>query len=110
LLNKLKKRDEFVELYQSGNSISTKGAIIQYMESNIEEPKLGFTASKKVGSAVYRNKAKRRLKAAIIEINHKSPQLFKPKYKYNFIARYSTIERDFQKLIKDIKYALHQIK
>lgn len=113
-LNTLKKRSEFVELQQRGNRISTKGVILEYapiVDKELNElSQFGFTVSGKVGSAVYRNKAKRKLKEAVRLLMKTSPRLFKEDYRYNFIGRFSTIERSFEDLLKDIKYALHQVK
>ncbi len=113
-LNTIKKRDQFVQLRSQGNKISTKGVIVEYMP--IEDKELnelshfGFTVSGKVGSAVYRNKAKRKLKEAVRSLMKNSPKLFKDHYRYNFIGRFSTIERDYSDLLKDLKFALHSVK
>ena len=109
-LNTIKKRQDFVDMSRVGNRVITKGAVVESHNLNSdEEPKLGFTASKKVGKSVYRSKAKRRLKESVRHIYTNNPKLFKSGHHYNFIARYTTIGRDFQSLIKDIKYALHNI-
>ncbi len=111
-LNTIKKRSEFLNLQQKGKRVSTKGVIVEYgpiMDKELNElSHFGFTVSGKVGSAVYRNKAKRKLKEAVRILLKTSPRLFREEYRYNFIGRFSTIERDFEDLLKDIKYALHQ--
>lgn len=113
-LNTIKKRETFLKLQKQGGKIATKGVVIEYMP--IEDFELnelshfGFTVSGKVGSAVYRNKAKRKLKEAVRLLVKTSPKLFKENYRYNFVGRFSSIDRDFDAIIKDIKYALHQIK
>ncbi len=113
-LNTIKKREQFVELQKRGNRIATKGVVIEYgpiLDKELNElSHFGFTVSGKVGSAVYRNKAKRKLKEAVRMLLKTSPKLFREDYRYNFIGRFSTIERDFESLLKDIKYALHQVK
>jgi ribonuclease P protein component len=113
-LNTIKKRSEFLELREKGHRVATKGVVVEYMpildrELN-ELSHYGFTVSGKVGSAVYRNKAKRKLKEAVRVLLKTSPRLFKENYRYNFIGRFSTIDRDLDDLMKDIKYALHQSK
>ncbi len=97
--------DEQVEEAREQRRISAK-EIASYNYS----PEIGFTASKKVGSAVYRNKAKRRLKEAAREILKHNPKLFKKNYKFNIIARHSAIDRSFESLVRDLKYALHNVK
>lgn len=113
-LNTLKKRQEFVEMSRHGSKIATRGVVVECFQIKTEvgeddTARVGFTASKKVGNSVYRNKAKRRLKESVSAVMGKSPKLFKDGYSYNFIARYTTIERPFESLIKDIKYALHNV-
>ncbi len=113
-LNTIKKRSEFLELQQKGSRVATKGVVVEYMpivdKELYEFSHYGFTVSGKVGSAVYRNKAKRKLKEAVRLLMKTSPRLFREQYRYNFIGRFSTIDRDFADLVKDIKYALHQVK
>ncbi len=113
-LNTIKKRSQFLELQKKGGRVSSKGVIVEYgpiTDKELNElSQFGFTVSGKVGSAVYRNRAKRKLKEAVRLLMKTSPKLFKDDYRYNFIGRFSTIERDFEALIKDIKYALHQVK
>lgn len=63
----------------------------------------GFTATKKIGGAVQRNKAKRRLR-------HASRALL-PKYgiagcDYVFIARGATLDVDWQRLLDDMESSL----
>ncbi len=111
-LNTLKKRQDFVDMSRLGKKIAAKAVVVEsnFREENSQEyPRLGFTASKKVGNSVFRNKAKRRLKESVRLVMHQNPKLFREGYDYNFIARYTTINRDFEALVKDVKYALHNV-
>lgn len=112
-LSTLKNRQDFVEMSKEGSKIATRGVVVECFNGadteTFEDPKFGFTASRKVGGSVYRNKAKRRLRESVRHVFDKSPGLFKKGYRYNFIARHSTIERPFENLVKDIKFALHNI-
>lgn len=123
-LRTLKKRRDFILLTKKGNSITTRGLVVQFAKTgDFESEKnlaansnydgfsteVGFTASKKIGSAVYRNKAKRRLKEAARDVLKHNPKLFKREYKYNVIARHAAIDRDFGSLVRDLRYALHNV-
>ena len=68
--------------------------------------RVGFTASRKVGNAVIRNRAKRRLRAAAAEV---LPRLGRPGTDYVLIARAGTSERPFQALIGDLEAALNRV-
>lgn len=63
----------------------------------------GFTATKKIGNAVTRNRAKRRLREAARE---KLPALGRPGHDYVLIARQSTVGRGFKDLLADLETAL----
>jgi ribonuclease P protein component len=67
-----------------------------------ETLRLGFTASKKIGNAVTRNRAKRRLKAAAYAA---LPLLGRPHHDYVLIARAGILTRDFKALKGDIAEA-----
>jgi ribonuclease P protein component len=56
----LKTRKEFLEVYQKGASYRGRYVVLLALSSaGISERKVGFVASKKVGGAVKRNRAKR---------------------------------------------------
>lgn len=65
--------------------------------------RVGFTASRKVGEAVARNRARRRLRAAAAEV---LPELGQPGYDYVLVARAGTLTRRYADLIGDLRAAL----
>lgn len=67
--------------------------------------RLGFTCSKKVGNAVARNRAKRRLKAAAAEV---APELALDGCDYVLIGRAATVDYPFASLLKDMRRAFGQ--
>lgn len=68
---------------------------------------IGFTASKKVGNAVARNRAKRRLRALARTI---MPNLAKPGWDYVLVARKeATAHRLMADMERDLARALQQI-
>lgn len=68
--------------------------------------RVGFTASRKVGNAVIRNRAKRRLRAAAAEVLARHGR---PGTDYVLIARAGTGERPFAALVGDLAAALRQV-
>ncbi len=68
-----------------------------------DECRVGFTATKKVGNAVIRNRAKRRLRAAARLL---LPLYGRPGVDYVFIARNTTGGREWAQLLDDVKSAL----
>jgi ribonuclease P protein component len=67
---------------------------------------VGFTASRKVGNAVRRNRAKRRLRAAAAAI---IPAQGRPGTDYVLIARAETADRPYAALLADLAAALRRI-
>ena len=65
--------------------------------------RVGFTASRKIGNAVARNRAKRRLRAAASQL---LPLLGRGGHDYVLVARASTGTRAFEALLADVTIAL----
>lgn len=69
--------------------------------------RIGYTCSKKIGNAVTRNRAKRRLRALAQEI---MPVAARPGWDYVLVGRpRATIDRDFEALRQDLRMALSRI-
>ncbi len=68
--------------------------------------RVGYTASKKVGGAVERNRARRRLRAVVAKI---IPDHAKPGYDLVLIARKGTLTRPFPKLLDDLVKSLKRL-
>ena len=66
-------------------------------------PRLGITASKKVGNAVYRNRAKRRLRA--LARDHLAPNA-RTGFDYVLVARPATVDAAWDDLQGDLGKAL----
>jgi ribonuclease P protein component len=69
-----------------------------------KEMKLAFVASKKVGNAVQRNRAKRLLRALVLKNEHKLTT-----GEYIFVAKEDILKKDFEILKKDFRYAMKKI-
>ena len=104
-LGSLTKRSEF--LYVREGHYKAQGAVVVQIRKcpveNTDVTRAGFTATKRIGNAVTRNRAKRRLRAIARTI---LPQYGLPGYDYVFIARDSTTARPFARLLDDCSKAL----
>ena len=68
-LQTLKKRKNFILSNQFAKKCHSKNFILQKYKDSEQKNinlKFGFTATKRIGNAVYRNRAKRRMKALMI--------------------------------------------
>jgi len=106
-LGRLKKRSEFL-FVRDGKYQATGGVVIQTRENpeKSDAIRVGFTATKKIGNAVKRNKAKRRLRALAAEL---LPLYGLKGQDYVFIARDQTNKRKFEDLRDDVKKALQKL-
>ncbi len=68
--------------------------------------RFGFTATKTLGSAVVRNRARRRLREAV---RLTAPSHAVKGYDYVLIARSGTVKRPFTELVKDLERALAKV-
>lgn len=95
---------------RSGRKWATPGLVLQAGSAVQDAPGddigIGFTASRKVGNAVDRNRARRRLKAAVAEV---LPQDGRAGRDYVVIARAGTLKRPYGLLLGDLRQALRRV-
>lgn len=105
-LTTLAKRADFLAAARAAR-VSTPGFTIQYRhrrDSEAEGKRVGFTCSKKVGNAVARNRAKRRLREIARLV---LPAHGRDGFDYVLIGRRdATAECDFSQMLDDLKNAL----
>jgi ribonuclease P protein component len=109
-VERLKKRAEFLRVAGVRRKWATPGMVLQAARdpSCVDAGRLrvGFTATKKIGNAVVRNRTKRRLRAAADEL---LPLHAKAGWDYVLIGRKDTAVRDFCSLKRDLLYALKKV-
>lgn len=104
----LRVRREFV--YVSKGSRAARPGVVVQTRSNAErapDAGVGFTATKKIGGAVVRNRAKRRLREAARAL---VPLYGEAGADYVFIARADTPKRAWTRLLDDVKSALLRLR
>ncbi|MBN2431858.1 MAG: ribonuclease P protein component [Acidobacteria bacterium] len=57
--HRLQRRSDFQEIYKNGRSLETRFFVLYYRQNAYSCHRLGITASRKIGSAVTRNRVKR---------------------------------------------------
>jgi ribonuclease P protein component len=86
----VKKSRDFKILFKKGNSFVTYGFVCYYFESKHGKNRLGLVASKKVGNAVKRNRAKRVIREAFRIAQPKLREKTDKHYDFIFVARGKT--------------------
>ncbi|NJC40391.1 ribonuclease P protein component [Brevundimonas alba] len=106
-IERLKSRPQFLAAAK-GVSEARGAVVVQRLDRADDDTtvRLGFTATRKVGNAVIRNRAKRRLREAARTL---APQLARPGSDYVFIARMGTADRPWDRLLDDVKSALTRL-
>lgn len=102
----LKKRRDFLRVASLCQKFVMPGFIVQVAENpeaGDESIKIGFTASRRVGGAVQRNRAKRRLRALVREV---FPTHADKKFNYVLIAKTYCLSRNYEKMRNELKSVL----
>ena len=100
---RLKNRPQFL-FVRGGKSERRKAVVVQArMRKDSHQIGAGFTATKKIGNAVVRNRAKRRLREAARALLPLHGRLGTD---YVFIARMDTATIGWQRLLDDMESAL----
>ena len=108
---RLPARRDFLRVQAAGRKQVTPGFILQMAplpegQASQHNPRVGFTASKKVGNAVARNRARRRLRALAREV---LAPLAASGFDFVLIGRQRTLERDYAAMARDLKGALRRL-
>ncbi len=111
---RLKRRPDFLRVAGGRRKWVAPGLILQALRQDDSKPstegiapaRVGFTASAKVGNAVVRNRARRRLRAAAASV---LPRHAEAAHDYVLIARAGTLKRRFADLVADLEAGLKRL-
>tara|TARA_S200000501_G_C20611574_1_gene650566 strand:- start:258 stop:605 length:348 start_codon:yes stop_codon:yes gene_type:complete len=101
----IKKRSDFISSNKQAEKIHGRSFVIQKLKRNElnVEPHFGFTATKKIGTAVVRNKIKRRLKSIIRNLLNNKNEYFDLSVNYILICKKEIVKVSYKDLQTEIK-------
>jgi ribonuclease P protein component len=106
----LKIRADFLRVAANRRRWAMPGVVLQIAprpEGTGASARVGYTASRKVGNAVVRNRSRRRLRAAVAAL---LPRHADPTLDYVVIAREATPARPWPALLSDVETAMRRLK
>lgn len=111
-LSRLKRRGDFLRVARLGRKWAAPGLVLQAHRrpdagtQNDAAARVGFTVTRKVGNAVVRNRARRRLRAAAAEV---LPAHAETGMDLVLIGRAGTLNRPYPLLVADLERALRKL-
>ena len=111
-INTIKKRKDFVLSNKFGEKSFNKNFILQKFsppdQTNFDLM-FGFTATKKIGNAVKRNRAKRRMRALVSRFVKEDINFFDNKSSYVLVAKSSLNKALFINLYSEMQQCLNKL-
>ena len=104
--DRIKKRYEFRQVQLSGRRIHTPHFLIVVQPNALSTTRLGITVTKKVGSAVQRN----RIKRVVRDVFRRNRALFPPSHDVVFIAKRGSHTIDFDTLLGEVERAARKLR
>ena len=98
----IRNQQDFDKLKKYGKSVGSRFVVLIYRKNNLDYTRRAFLASKKVGNAVTRNRARRLMKEAFRQLESIVPT----GYDLLFIARSTIIDSKCADVKKSIEAAI----
>ena len=103
---RLKQRADFLAA-AGGAKVATAAFVLQGRNRDDDGPaRIGFTVSRKVGTAVERNRVRRRLRDIV---RRSASDSLRSGYDYVLVGRRTALSRQFETMIEDFSNALRRI-
>jgi ribonuclease P protein component len=105
-MQRLRQRADFVAA-AAGRKVVTEAFVLQTRERADAGPlRVGFTVSKKVGTAVERNRVRRRLKGVVGRL---AAGPLRSGHDYVLIGRRAALRLSFDRMVEELKMALRRL-
>ncbi|WP_432353697.1 ribonuclease P protein component [Sporosarcina sp. A2] len=100
---RIKKNEEFQRVFKQGKSFANRQFVVYVSKAEgQQEFRIGLSVGKKIGNAVMRNRIKRCIRQAFLEMKEDLRQ----DQDYVIIARHSAAKLDFHETKKSLQHVL----
>jgi ribonuclease P protein component len=105
-MDRLRQRADFLAV-ANGPRMNSPAFVLQSLRRDDDGPiRVGFTVTKKNGTATERNRIKRRLRELVKHVDVIS---MRPHSDYVLVGRRVALNRDFTTMLEDLRSALHRL-
>lgn len=105
-IDRLRQRADFLAAAQ-GPRMNSPAFVVQSLRRDDSGPvRVGFTVTKKNGTATERNRIRRRLREVVKRLDDVS---MRPHSDYVLVGRRAALHRDFATLVDDLRAALRRL-
>jgi ribonuclease P protein component len=105
-MDRLRQRADFLAV-ANGARVNSAAFVVQSLSRDDDGPvRVGFTVTKKNGTATERNRIRRRLRELVKRLDVIS---MRPHSDYVLVGRRAALNRDFTAMLDDLRSALHRL-
>jgi ribonuclease P protein component len=105
-MDRLRQRADFLAV-ANGARVNSAAFVVQARRRDDDGPiRVGFTVTKKNGTATERNRIRRRLRELVKRLDLIS---MRPHSDYVLVGRRAALNRDFTTMLDDLRSALHRL-
>ncbi len=105
-MDRLKQRADFIAAAKGARMASPAFVVQSRPRDDTGPVRVGFTVSKKVGTATERNRVRRRLRELVKRLDAIS---MRPHHDYVVVGRRAALERDFGTMLEDLRSTLQRL-
>jgi ribonuclease P protein component len=106
-MERLRRRADFLAAAAGGRKVATTAFVLQALGRADNGPiRVGFTVSKKVGTAVERNRVRRRLKEVV---KRSAAGRLQSGHDYVLIGRRTALQLPFERIVEEFMTALRRL-
>jgi ribonuclease P protein component len=105
-MDRLRQRADFLAV-ANGARVNSAAFVVQSLSRDDDGPiRVGFTVTKKHGTATERNRIRRRLRELVKRLDVIT---MRPHSDYVLVGRRTALNRDFATMLEDLRSALHRL-